>query len=291
VLIPAIVVPANATTPSVHSSITTGFTPVPPNLDWQHATAGRSPFVNCWDKPASACTIVHGHGSHILLIGDSEAQALIPAFVGIARQSGFTLSVSVWGRCPWQRDLYTPVRSGTCRSIKEDLYKRVIPALKPDVVVAMNLEYEKITPFVGPDGTVPKLGSAANLRWIDTTTERSLAELRAGGRKVVLIEPIPRNPTDPIACISKAKVLQQCRYVTNPAPDDVEVLYRRLARESDHVWSANFDSLVCPYLPICDPVVNGRLVKSDLFHLTPRFVETLAPFIDKYLKQNGITPS
>ena len=253
VLIPAIVVPANATTPSVHSSITTGFTPVPPNLDWQHATAGRSPFVNCWDKPASACTIVHGHGSHILLIGDSEAQALIPAFVGIARQSGFTLSVSVWGRCPWQRDLYTPVRSGTCRSIKEDLYKRVIPALKPDVVVAMNLEYEKITPFVGPDGTVPKLGSAANLRWIDTTTERSLAELRAGGRKVVLIEPIPRNPTDPIACI--------------------------------------FDSLVCPYLPICDPVVNGRLVKSDLFHLTPRFVETLAPFIDKYLKQNGITPS
>ena len=107
----------------------------------------------------------------------------------------------------------------------------------------------------------------------------------------MIIEPIPRNPTDPIACISKAKVLEQCRYITNPAPDWLEIFYRQLARRNSNVWSANFDNLVCPYLPICDPVVNGQLVKSDRAHLTPKFAKTLGPFIENYLKQNGIIPS
>ena len=51
------------------------------------------------------CTIVHGTGPHILLIGDSHAWMLIPAFVAVAKEEGLTLSVTVRGGCPWQRGL------------------------------------------------------------------------------------------------------------------------------------------------------------------------------------------
>ena len=34
-------------------------------------------------------------------------------------------------------------------------------------------------------------------------------------------------------------------------------IYRAAADEDDEVWSLDIDQLVCPYLPICDPVVDG----------------------------------
>ena len=105
ILIPAIVDPASAASPTARSSSTSGFTPVPRDLDWQHATAGRGPFVNCFAQPARKCTIVHGTGVHILLIGDSHAWMLIPSFTEIARRENLTLSVSVRGVYPWQQDL------------------------------------------------------------------------------------------------------------------------------------------------------------------------------------------
>ncbi|MDQ1468348.1 MAG: hypothetical protein QOH10_2763, partial [Actinomycetota bacterium] len=41
---------------------------------------------------------------------------------------------------------------------------------------------------------------------------------------------------------------------------------------------------------ICDPVVNGQIVKADRTHLTDKFALTLAGPIDAYLKESGIIP-
>jgi hypothetical protein len=54
------------------------------------------------------------------------------------------------------------------------------------------------------------------------------------------------------------------------------------------VVAADFDRLVCPFLPICDPVVNGEIVKSDGTHLTARFAESIAPEISTYLVDSGL---
>jgi hypothetical protein len=135
-----------------------------------------------------------------------------------------------------------------------------------------------------------KNGSPAYIRWIESATRKSLDELRADGRKVLLIEPIPLAPMDPLTCLSKAKVLEQCAYVTSAEPDFVEQYYRQLADHDKRVWSIDLDRLVCPFLPICDPVVNGQIVKLDGTHLTPKFAKSIAPAVDAYLKANGVIP-
>jgi peptidoglycan/LPS O-acetylase OafA/YrhL len=300
VLIPRIVDPARAATPLARSSAVSGFTPVPAGLDWRDAKKGGGPFVNCLGRPASDCTIVRGTGRRVLLMGDSNAWMMIPAFTEIARAHNLTLSVSVRGGCPWQRDLYVApitvdgrtLRTADCRAQKDDAYARVIPALNPDVIVVMQVAHEHpgLTPFLGPDGKVVKSGTSASNRWVEETTRRSVPELLAHGRELLIIEPIPVAPFDPVACISKAKVLEECRFVARTQPDAIERFYRRLAARNRDVHSADFDRLVCPYLPICDPVVNHQLVMRDADHLTLRFVQSLAPAIGRYLEDVGLIP-
>ena len=91
-----------------------------------------------------------------------------------------------------------------------------------------------------------------------------------------------------MTCLSKATVVEECRYVVDPGPTGLERLYRQLDKEDDQVWSLDLDKLICPYLPICDPIVDHQVVKIDLNHLTRPFARTLAPMIDSSLKQNGI---
>ena len=157
-----------------------------------------------------------------------------------------------------------------CKEVRDDLYKRVIPAVKPNIIVASEFEY-----------------LYANA---DATTIRSVDQLTQDGRKLILIEDFPDSPFDPLGCLSQAKVLQQCRFVTNTTPLPLELLFRKLDGERSDVYSANFDQLVCPYLPICDPVVNGQIVRFDASHITAAFAKTIAPQVDAYLKQT-VLPS
>jgi peptidoglycan/LPS O-acetylase OafA/YrhL len=300
VFIPRIVDPTHAEAPVLQGATATGFAPVPPDLDWRHASDGAPPFTECLGESADACTLVRGTGKRVLLLGDSHAWMLIPAFEAIARKENLTLSVSVRGGCPWQRDLYVfPITAGgktartqDCKAQKDDTYSRVIPALHPDLVVVMVVAHDdnRLTPFLGPDGKVMKNGSPEFFRWIQTTTKRSLAALRANGRNVLMIEPVPIAPSDPLTCLSKAKVLEQCSYVADRKPGLLEHLYRQLADRDDRAWSVDLDRVVCPFLPICDPVVNGQIVKFDKTHLTPKFARSIAPSIDAYLEDNGLIP-
>ena len=73
-------------------------------------------------------------------------------------------------------------------------------------------------------------------------------------------------------------------------PTGLEQTYRRLDKQNDNVWSLDLDHLVCPYFPICDPIVNHLVVKIDVNHLTSAFAEALEPAIDNLFKQNGILP-
>ena len=302
IFIPKLVDPANATTPTLgtpNTINTAGYTPIPPNLDWRTANKGANegPFPNCFGKPVEQCTVVHGTGKHLLLSGDSHAAMLVPTFTAIAQQEHLTLSIDVRGACPWQRNLYVhPLGNaiGTkkpCQAHRDDLYTRVIPALHPDVIIAMNLAYESPTlgqePFLGPDGKA--LGPGPQLQQlVSTTSAASLSDLAAPGRKILLIEPIPIAPTDPVECLSKAKVLEQCAYATSAAPDLVELLYRRFAKQEAGVVSVDLDKVVCPFFPICDPVVNDQIVKSDRTHVTDSFAKSIAPTIDAYLQEIGV---
>ena len=55
------------------------------------------------------------------------------------------------------------------------------------------------------------------------------------------------------------------------------------------VVTLDLDRLVCPYLPICDPVIRGRIVRADDDgHLSVDFANSLAGPIADLLRQNGV---
>ena len=303
VVIPAIVERSSSggPAPTEAALATAGFTPVPTDIDWAAVEADLPAITDCDSEAPTACTRRRGRGAHVLILGDSHAAMLVPALTAVAEARDLTLSVDVRGGCPWQRDLYrvpetefgVPQPVAGCRRHKDDAYDRVLPALRPDLVVVMNLDYlRRQTPFLGPDGTKVDPGSAASDQWIEQTTRASLDQLAVGGRRVLIVEPTPVAPIGFRAaeCLSTATVVEQCRYVAAAGPSTAELLYRRLDQDSAAVWAVDLDRLVCPYLPICDPIVEHRVVQADGHHLTTEFSRALASVIDEYLLTNRILP-
>jgi peptidoglycan/LPS O-acetylase OafA/YrhL len=270
-------------------------TPVPAGLDFRGAsfTSLPKPPV-CFARAASDCTLVHGTGKHLLLIGDSHAQMFIPTFMEIARRDNLTFSATISDSCPWQRGLYGPLGTNRCRRDKEDAYTRVIPALHPDVIVAINYGYDDLStppfPVFGSDGIRVGHFNPAFDQLLARTTRDSVKILRADGRDLVIVEPIPLSPTDPTACLRRARFLEQCRYVVSSEPSKLELRYRALAKQDAHIRSADFDQLVCPWLPVCDPVIAGHIVKVDSQHLTVEFAQYIAPDVEAYLKSERLIP-
>jgi peptidoglycan/LPS O-acetylase OafA/YrhL len=267
-----------------------GAAPVPSGLDWQAAKRDGGEFPECLGRIVADCTVVRGNGPHILLMGDSHAQMLIPLFTDIAERHSFSLSVLVQEKCPWQEELYyLYLPTEDCRSHKQDWFERVIPELDPDVVFLSHRPFDDPTAsldIAGPAGALIR-GSATYGTGIRAASMATVDRLREEGRNVVVIEPIPMPPFDPIDCLSLATYLDQCRYVANQEATQLEVDYRSIA-DRETVWSLDLDPLVCPYLPICDPMVGGRVVKRDRGHLTRAYVRTFADDVEDYLRGNNI---
>jgi hypothetical protein len=292
VLIPAIVDPVHATAPVLRDSNTADLTPVPAALDLEH-THGPMAYPSCLGKPPSACTLVKGTGRRVLLIGDSHASMLIPLFTEIAHLENLQLSASVLLGCPWQRNLTTSYFHKRCQRQKADLYTRVVPALRPDIIVLVNLDYGTPGPY--PAIIEARAQSLDGDAAVAKATTSALAALRSIAHDVVIVEPIPlprlpRDTFDPLACLQKTAVLERCRYVARARPSALESLYRSVARRDRNVHSLSLDHDVCPFFPSCDPVVNGQVVKWDPSHLTPKFARTLVPTVDVYLRRAGVIP-
>jgi hypothetical protein len=88
--------------------------------------------------------------------------------------------------------------------------------------------------------------------------------------------------------LSDAKYVDDCRYVAASTTPN-EKYYRALANGKD-VFTLDLDRLVCPYLPICDPIVRGVVVKRDKQHLSADYSRTLAGPIGSIMSADGIIP-
>jgi hypothetical protein len=226
-------------------------------------------------------------------VGDSHAAMMVPAFTELAQREGLTLSVSLMGLCPWQLGLTAPSVAGNCHKLRHDDYTRLLTELHPDIVVAVDIGY-------GTPGPYPTLvddqGHPATDAEMRALTKSSAEALRGSGRHVLLIEPVPLpakpgDAFDPFACLEKSKYEEQCRYIAAPTPSALDLTYRAAAAGSGgRIRSLNLDSTVCPALPICDPIVDGRIVKFDQSHLTTGFSQSLAPEITSYLERVGFLP-
>jgi peptidoglycan/LPS O-acetylase OafA/YrhL len=271
-----------------------------PKLNW-NAISNESlrAFPNCLGAPASKCTLVHGTKEKILVIGDSFAWMLLPAFKQISRRDDLTLSASVATLCPWQQGLLvwaTPPTASreACARQRADLYKRVLPALRPDIVVLVDtgIDDPRIPAQIATDLHSQRFSLAKNRSQFEAilrdATVSTIQVLQREVPKIVIVEPIPKANFNPLSCLSSARSTSECRYVTDVGTTALESVYRDEARHLKGVWSMNIDPLVCPYLPVCDPIVNNIVVKFDAAHLTTEYSQYLAGPIDKYLHDNRI---
>jgi peptidoglycan/LPS O-acetylase OafA/YrhL len=278
---------------AANAAATTG-TPVPPDIDlaavyetgYSDALGADGEELTCVGAPASQCTVVQGSGLHLLLIGDSTAQALTGGLIAMAEANDLTLSVAASSGCPWQRELYrlAPEIQQRCRSVKEDAYDRLLTELDPDVVVA-SVSYN--APEVdGPESI------AFDEPVLDRATTESAAELTEGGRTLVIVESLPKPGPElnPLNCLTMWKALEPCRFLATSDPNPSEVISRRVDVESDLVHSIDLDRAVCPYFPICDPVLDGQVVRWDRQHLTVGFSRTLAVPLAATLRSRSVIP-
>jgi hypothetical protein len=271
--------------------------PVPRGLDLPAIAAETYGRPDCYQAPVDTCIITGRSGPRILLIGDSHAQSLIRAFVGVAKRHTMRVAIVTSPNCPWEEGTVEQPPNApadltrVCRAHQDDWYERVVPQYEPDLVVLAHRTLDDpLTPSAVsfPDGKVRRSdhpGFAGEMR---RAVDRTIDRLRADGRKIVIVEPLPTaSGINPFTCLSKADYLDECRYVSFAVATRLETYYRSIADGRD-VYSVDLDHLVCPYLPICDPIVGGVVVKKDPQHITAAFSAAMADAIDRLLVDDGI---
>lgn len=262
----------------------------PGDLDLVAAGEKRARYT-CVDSAAEDCVLRSGDGTHIHIIGDSHAAALVPAFVELAEEADLTVSATTLGSCPWQEDLMVQDRDAgridRCRTTRTDAYERVLPELEPDIVVvasrALDTPYwlEEREPPVTED---PDLEGDP---W-EATSLQTLRSLRSDGYDVVVIEPVPEaRGFDPLRCLSGATTIDECAFVDEAGRLESERFLRDIAADTLGIATVDLDPIVCPPLPVCPAVVDGEVVRSDGHHLSRPFAEVIAPRVGERLRSAG----
>ena len=98
--------------------------PIPDDIDWSEVAVDYGSTHSC--TTALNCVVVEGEGASVVLIGDSHARMLEPAFRTLAEEHGLELSVQIQEGCPWQAGLVNgnrpPAEQASCQAARGDWY-------------------------------------------------------------------------------------------------------------------------------------------------------------------------
>ena len=268
----------------------------PNHAPWRDAQGDSYAFADCgipWQP--TPCKLADGASGTIAIVGDSHATMLTPMIVDLARRH----DLAVWSvftlACPWPRGVRYAAANPKCVQYQDTIFDELIPKIDPDIVILAHRPVDvpgRTIELLGP-GDTPLSDVAEQQRTLRKAVASTVEQLRADGRSVVLVEPMPvaRTGDDPLACLSEAKYLEECRFVVPERRGFEETELRTLAQRDHGVWSLDLDRLICPFLPICDPVVGGRVPWLDDNHITLTFGRTLRPAVERFFLDNGIIKS
>ena len=199
-------------------------------LDWPVAKNDMPELPDCLNRPLIRCTVVSagaGREARVVLMGDSVAKMWIPAFTR-SRSARRLLAVD--------RRVSRVVRGNTisstpgspkvteeCRRRQRDWYERVVPELRPDIVFVAQHGYDdpkSPNRFLLPGGHASTIRSDDFEEMLADVTASSLMQLRAPGREIVLVEPVPSPPTfvDPLSCLSAGRSVASCGFEASTVP-------------------------------------------------------------------------
>ncbi|HET7530803.1 MAG TPA: acyltransferase family protein, partial [Mycobacteriales bacterium] len=245
------------------------------DIDWSAVRKDVGDEGWCTADDVERCTVVHGSGPHVLFVGDSQAEMLVPMFKQLARDHDLTLSLDVVAGCPWQTDLLNLKQSPTgqrqCDEARVGWYEDVLPKLDPDVVIL--LDRPRDDPKLWSDLVRHRGNPTQSLAEATyQTTQETLAKITAVVPRTLIVQRIIVPETfDPSDCLAKAKRVGEC---TVTAPIDLsptDGFYAAAAALSPKVDTVDLNPAFCPAAPLCSPVVDGQVVWRDDHHVAAVF--------------------
>ena len=239
--------------------------PVPRDFDFEKTKPPKPLVTPCLVDDIDACYRRTGGSLRVTVIGDSNAEMLAPVLNEIATERDWTLSTLTRSGCPWQRGLlwgaHDPRLIENCLIAHRDWYDTMLPALKPDVVILVNVTRD---PGSRPDAFYdPQDGET-----VASTTSQTLDLLQTMAKHIVILEPLPVPDFDPTQCLRTADTIAQCAFRPNESPFPTERIYRGEADRRPAVSSVDYDSIACPFVSSCLPVIDGTVVFRDNYHLS-----------------------
>ena len=228
----------------------------------------------CTASTPQGCVLRRGDGVHLHVIGDSNAQALVPTLEALAKSHDLTLSVTTLPGCPWQIglswDAANTELAEDCLDARPTWYEEILPALEPDLIIATNVPRDEGA-RVGSLWVVDDDNRDVNAA-IEAATATTLDIITRNGARAVILEPLPYSHTDPTRCLSGAAIVADCAYLANTDPFPSEQIARRLDAGDDDVFVVDYDTIACPLLPLCLPLIDGELVFRNQFHLSNQWL-------------------
>jgi peptidoglycan/LPS O-acetylase OafA/YrhL len=239
------------------------------------------------DQLDRAVTTSGGKSATVLLVGDSHARFLFPAFADLARDQGWTLVPVFHSACPWPRVAATQ-DDGTaldCDSTRNRAV-RAAERNRPDLVILVSRS--AVRRPVRVDGELLRPGDPGWVDEIRRGTDRFLSELQPLAKHMVIIEPIAETRSSMLDCLAEGQDPSSCDApaVGHEGTAPLEREWRSLPG----VTTVSLDDLICPG-GTCPSMVDGIVTHRDNNHLTVPYARHIAPDIDALLRENGIVLS
>ena len=266
-------------------------TRLPADVDWAKVEDDIGDEGSCSAADVARCTVVDGSGPHVLLVGDSQAQMLVPMFESIAEKHDLRLSLNVQAGCPWQEGLANKKSSEKeaqkCEDGRVGWYDEVLPELDPDVVVLVSRprdEPQWARTIVRRDGREQPLEQMTA-----ETSRETLAKVEKVADDTVLVERMIMPETfDPDECLTSASEPSACAVPVPLGTSPTDAFYIAAASEDPALHTVDLNPAFCPGAPVCQPVVGGEIVWRDDHHVTAQYAVSRRDQVWKLLEKTGV---
>jgi peptidoglycan/LPS O-acetylase OafA/YrhL len=239
--------------------------PVPRDINWQkyRDETGAGTHLCTTDDQTSCVENTGSSGLNVAVVGDSHARQLASAFIPLAKEHDFTLSLDVAGGCPWQLGVISPKQTEggaeNCNAERKELYGSVLKDMGVDVVVLSQNARER------PDQILAEDGSKISVAQLTRLQRKTVNEIRSQGIKVVIVQTFLQISGkgdayfNPLECLAAARRTSECRAPVPTQPPIFDAFYRILALEDPaDVSTIDINPVMCPAWPVCE-ALDGRI--------------------------------
>ncbi|MBD8869355.1 acyltransferase family protein [Nocardioides donggukensis] len=273
---------------------------VPSGLDFEKIALDRGPDDQwCTPEDPEACEVLDGDGLSVVLVGDSHARMLAPAFRALAEDQGWRLSYNIVSSCPWQDGVINlnaaNLNEKQCREATEGFYDETLPALEPDVVVLAAQERTQRKRW-GGRVVDTQGGDLPLIQMLEQTTKRTVDKVSELGARTVLVRTVMGTDgygvggPDPLDCLARAEKLVDCAVVPPAEAPIVDSFYDALAVGRNDVSTLDVNAAVCPGAPLCAPILDGRVVWRVGDHITGTIARHVREDLLEQLVASGAVP-